>query len=317
MTHGFMAEERRGWDLLGSVDDVKVKAAEQMKALTFAMELADAALSAACTFKSTAVAAKAAKVAEAAMAEREEKRMEKLRQRAADKQAKAEAKARAKEDKKAASEAAKKAQEEQGEVAEGDGVAEGQEEPRTRRGKGLHELGEEDPSILRVKVPGAECCLTEATEDFCNEIFAYKPCILRLHRSVMKKVMEKHLEADGNDPSKKVINSIVNRMKTQIESFTSDFAEKCEAGRYYYIIYRRVGGQRSVTGSLRASRFFTSFQSFKSMTYTRFTIEVRGTPGSRSRFTRSMYSVALRLFDHGLHAVSFWRAPFRCVDSSL
>ena len=129
MTHGFMAEVRRGWDLLGSVDDVKVKAAEQMKALTFAMELADAALSAACTCKSTAVAAKAAKVAEAAMAEREEKRMEKLRQRAADKQAKAEAKARAKEDKKAAREAAKKAQEEQGEVAEGDGVAEGQEEP--------------------------------------------------------------------------------------------------------------------------------------------------------------------------------------------
>ena len=219
---------------------VKEAAAENLKAIDIIKEMADALIQSCNHFKTTQVASAAALEAERAFAQKEAVRLEKLRVKEQERLKKVKDKEAQKKDKKErkrlekekireerekedadAAEAAA-ADQEDGQDGGGEGAV------RVRRGKGLNELGADDPPVIRDKVPGCEARIVTTVEDFLSGMARDEPTIFRLSRSALKKIMEIHSESTG--ANHKEINAVNNVIKTELENFLSDFAERCEAG---------------------------------------------------------------------------------------
>lgn len=240
-TLGYMKACRENWDFLPSVNRVKEEAALHYQSIQNLKELADAAMISASQYKANQQAAKNARAAEQAHEKRESIRLEKQKQREADRVRKAAEKVAQK--KKRADELAQRQQAEGEAAAEADAAQNEDEEKaaaaaRTRRGKGMAELGEEDRSILRHRVPGVQCeifqadkaTVKESVTEFCDGALIYgKPLILRLKRSAFKKMMEANSEFFDGVPCPKEINKLNKALTADIDSFVSDFAEKCES----------------------------------------------------------------------------------------
>lgn len=173
--------------------------------------------------------------AERAFEQKEKKRLEKERekeaakmqkekdkqeQRAAKKLQKKEDKKKRKEEEAAAAAAAAEAEGEEGEGGEGD-------RQRARRGKGINELGPDDPMLLWKKVPGCDCAVVHEAEDFVKMAADGLPVVLRLKRSLAKKIMEFHSCVTGTN--RQEILAVAGSMKTEADTFISWFAEKAEA----------------------------------------------------------------------------------------
>lgn len=228
-TVGFMHRCRNDWDLLDSPDAVKREAAIHHFAVETLKELCDGALTAATQYKARNAAVLNAKKAEEAAVEKENKRLElqkKKDQAKADKAEKAAAERQRKADEKAAAkkkeaEAANKSGEEDQEENDG--------QKCHRRGKGIGELGDDDPYILRTKIPDADCTIAASLQEFAETAARGSPCVWRLKRSVAKKIMEGHSEVLGDSgPCRKEINSVNTMMKVENANFMTAFHEKVE-----------------------------------------------------------------------------------------
>lgn len=191
-------------------------------------------------YKTTKIASAAALQAERVHADKEKERLIKERKKEEDRVKKQEAADLEKKRKKELREEAKKHRKQQQQEAEkasekgasdnGDEDGEKETAGRVRRGKGIDELTDSDPPLLREVVPTAKPLIVATLEDFTKHAVTGRPVVLRLARSVVKKVMEFHSHETGSNRTE--INSVSNSFKTELERFISDFAEKSEA-RWY------------------------------------------------------------------------------------
>ena len=218
---------------------VKEAAAQNLKAIDIIKEMAEALIQSCNHFKTTQVASAAALEAERVFAQKETVRLEKLRVKEQERLKKVKDKEAQRKDKKETKrlEKEKQREREKEEAAAAEAAAAEQEDGqdgggegavRVRRGKGLNELGPDDPPVIRDKVPGCEARIVATIEDFLSGMGRDEPTIFRLSRSALKKIMEAHSDLTG--ANHKEINAVNNVIKTELENFLSDFAERCEAG---------------------------------------------------------------------------------------
>lgn len=208
---------------------VKAEAATHAQALEHFLELIAGAQTAANQFKATKRATSQAKLQEQKFQEKEQKRLEKVKAKEEARASKKAAAEKSKAEKKAQKEREKQ-QREAGEAEEDGGEGdENQNRTQTRRGKGISELGETDPLILREKLPDFECKICVGpVEEFLCYIGEGLPTIWRLKRAHLKKAMECHAAVNGDEPCKKEINAILGSIKVEFDGWVTDFAEKCD-----------------------------------------------------------------------------------------
>ena len=218
---------------------VKYAAADNVKAMNIIKEVADALTQSCNHYKTTKVASKAALEAERQFEIKEAKRLERKRledQKKAAKKAEKEKEAMERREQKKMQKQERK-EKEKADAAAAAPVEDGGDHPEadangrsSRRGKGLSELADSDPSVLKDKIPSRDALIvtSNANGEFVSNICTDEPVILRLNRSVHKKVLEMH--ACVSDANHKEIVAINNSLKAEVEAYIGVFAEKVEAG---------------------------------------------------------------------------------------
>lgn len=214
--------------------EVKDAAAINYTAFQNLKELADACLQSCVQFKSTRLASAAARQHEQQMIQKEEERMRKDQAKAEEKKRKQderEAEQKRKREEKESKRQKKDKTDDKDKDADDDNEddeAEDRKNQRDRRGKGLAEIEETD-FLLKNKIPGHECKVCSTVDQFVQAIVAddSRPVIWRLKRSVAKKTMEAHASKTGCNHQE--ILAISNGVKTEVESWIGEFAQKCEA----------------------------------------------------------------------------------------
>ena len=179
-------------------------------------DIAEAALQSGRQARQTRVALRKALADEEAEKEKEAKRMEKE----AAAQAKKDEAARKKEEAKAKKKeelAKKKAEEKEAAAAAGG--------DKRRRGKGMDELAEGDPPILRQRWPEREVPIVDCIEEFLNNIARGLPTIWRARRPPMKKVLDTANPGEDKQNSKGVL-----LLRAEHKTFHGHFAELVAEG---------------------------------------------------------------------------------------